>query len=137
MYTWDITKLAGPAKGSYYDCYVMIDIYSRYIVGAHVHRTESAALAAELMTEIFGVHGVPQRGARRPGHLDDLQARRASCWPTSGSPDPIPGQGCPTTTPIREAWFKTLKYAPVFPDRFGSLTDARAVHGRVRRLLQP
>ena len=60
VYSWDITKLAGPAKGQYFDCYVMIDIYSRYIVGAHVHHTETAALAVELMTEVFGVQGVPQ-----------------------------------------------------------------------------
>jgi putative transposase len=49
VYTWDITKLAGPIKGKYYDCYVMIDIFSRYIVGAKVHPAESAVLAAEMM----------------------------------------------------------------------------------------
>lgn len=58
--TWDITKLAGPIKGKYYDCYVMIDIYSRYIVGAYVHAHESGELAVEMMKEIFGIHGVPQ-----------------------------------------------------------------------------
>ena len=46
VYTWDITKLAGPAKGIYYDAYVMIDIYSRYIVGARVHPHEFGQLAA-------------------------------------------------------------------------------------------
>ena len=60
VYSWDITKLAGPIKGTYFDAYVMIDIYSRYIVGAHVHAAESAVLAAEMMKEIFGVHGIPQ-----------------------------------------------------------------------------
>ena len=47
VYTWDITKLPGPVRGQYFDCYVMIDIYSRYIVGAHVHNTESGPLAVE------------------------------------------------------------------------------------------
>ncbi len=61
VYTWDITKLAGPAKGIYYDAYVMIDIYSRYIVGAHVHATESAVLAEEMMQR--GLHG-PRRSRR-------------------------------------------------------------------------
>ena len=56
----------------------MIDIYSRYIVGAHVHNTEAAALAVELMTEIFGVQGVPTRGPRRPGYIDDQQTRRGA-----------------------------------------------------------
>lgn len=60
VYTWDITKLAGPVKGKYFDCYVMIDIYSRYIVGAHVHASESGELAVQMMKEIFGVHGIPK-----------------------------------------------------------------------------
>lgn len=58
--TWDITKLAGPVKGKYFDCYMMIDIHSRFIVGAHFHATESAVLAVEMMKEIFGIHGVPE-----------------------------------------------------------------------------
>ena len=59
VYSWDITKLAGPVKGTYFDAYVMIDIYSRYIVGAHVHAGESAVLATEMMREIFTIHGIP------------------------------------------------------------------------------
>jgi hypothetical protein len=58
VYSWGITKLDGPAKGVYYDAYVMIDIYSRYIVGAHVHAHESGVLAEELMKQIFGIHGI-------------------------------------------------------------------------------
>lgn len=69
VYSWDITKLAGPVKGTYYDAYVMIDIYSRYIVGVHVHAGESGVLAKEMMEQIFSVHGVPRActptGARR------------------------------------------------------------------------
>jgi len=59
VYCWDITKLPGPTRGVYYDAYVMIDIYSRYIVGAHVHNREHGLLAEELMKEIFGIHGIP------------------------------------------------------------------------------
>jgi putative transposase len=59
VYTWDITKLPGPVRGCYYDAYVMIDIYSRYIVGAHVHARESGPLAEEMIKEVFGVHGIP------------------------------------------------------------------------------
>ncbi len=47
-------------KGTYFDAYVMIDIYSRYIVGVHVHAHESGVLAKELMEQIFAVHGIPQ-----------------------------------------------------------------------------
>jgi putative transposase len=60
VFTWDITKLAGPVKGKYFDCYMMVDIHSRFIVGAHVHATESGALAVEMMKGIFGIHGIPQ-----------------------------------------------------------------------------
>jgi len=60
VYSWDITKLAGPVKGTYFDAYVMIDIYSRYIVGVHVHAHESGVLAVEMMRQIFAIHGVPQ-----------------------------------------------------------------------------
>ncbi|GAB3959188.1 hypothetical protein GCM10027614_78190 [Micromonospora vulcania] len=59
VFSWDITKLAGPVKGTYFDAYVMIDIYSRYIVGARVHARESGPLAESMMREVFGVHGVP------------------------------------------------------------------------------
>jgi len=123
VYSWDITKLAGPVKGQYFDCYVMIDIYSRYIVGAHVHNTESAALAVELMTEIFGVQGVPHvvhadRGTSMTSKpvaalLDDLGVTRSHSRPKVSNDK------------FSEAWNKTLKYAPVFPERFTSLQAAR------------
>ncbi len=124
VYSWDITKLAGPGKGQYFDCYVMIDIYSRYIVGAHVHNTEAAALAVELMTEIFGVQGVPtvvhaDRGTSMTSKpvatlLDDLGVTRSHSRPRVSNDNPF-----------SEAWNKTLKYAPVFPERFSSLQAAR------------
>lgn len=125
VYSWDITKLAGPARGQYFDCYVMIDIYSRYIVGAHVHNTETAALAVDLMTEVFGVHGVPavvhaDRGTSMTSKsvaalLDDLEVTRSHSRPRVSNDNPY-----------SEAWNKTLKYAPVFPQRFTSLYAARA-----------
>lgn len=125
VYTWDITKLRGPVKGSYYDAYVMIDIYSRYIVGAHVHAHESGPLAEEMIKEVFGVHGVPHvvhadRGTSMTSKtvatlLADLHVTRSHSRPHVSNDNPY-----------SEAWFKTLKYAPVFPDRFGALGDARA-----------
>lgn len=124
VYTWDITKLAGPIKGKYYDCYVMIDIYSRYIVGAYVHATETGELAVEMMKEIFGIHGVPQvvhadRGTSMTSKtvaalLSDLEVTRSHSRPRVSNDNPY-----------SEGWFKTLKFAPVFPERFGSLSDAR------------
>jgi transposase InsO family protein len=125
VFSWDITKLAGPVKGSYFDAYVMIDIYSRYIVGARVHARESGPLAESMMREVFDVHGVPHvvhadRGTSMTSKsvadlLEDLTVTRSHSRPKVSNDNPY-----------SEAWFKTLKYAPVFPDRFASLAQARA-----------
>lgn len=124
VYTWDITKLPGPARGVYYDAYVMIDIYSRYIVGVHVQTRESGILAAEFMTEIFAVHGVPDvvhadRGTSMTSKhvstlLADLEVVRSHSRPKVSNDNPY-----------SESLFKTLKYGPEFPERFGSLYHAR------------
>ncbi len=124
VFSWDITKLAGPVKGSYFDAYVMIDIYSRYIVGVRVHARESGPLAASMMREVFDVQGVPHvvhadRGTSMTSKsvadlLEDLTVTRSHSRPKMSNDNPY-----------SEAWFKTLKYAPVFPDRFASLAQAR------------
>jgi putative transposase len=124
VYSWDITKLAGPVKGRYFDAYVMIDIYSRYIVGVHVHAHESGVLARELMEQIFAVHGIPQvvhadRGTSMTSKtvatlLADLDVTRSHSRPRVSNDNPY-----------SEAVFKTLKYGPGFPERFGSLGEAR------------
>lgn len=128
VYTWDITKLAGPIKGKYFDCYVMIDIFSRYIVGAHVHASESGVLAVEMMEEIFGIHGAPQvvhadRGTSMTSKtvaalLSDLEVTKSHSRPRVSNDNPY-----------SEAWFKTLKFSPVFPERFGSVGEARTFMG--------
>ncbi|WP_433532648.1 IS3 family transposase [Micromonospora sp. CA-263727] len=125
VFSWDITKLAGPVKGSYFDAYVMIDIYSRYIVGVRVHSRESGPLAESMMRKVFDIHGVPHvvhadRGTSMTSKsvadlLEDLTVTRSHSRPKVSNDNPY-----------SEAWFKTLKYAPVFPDRFASLAAARA-----------
>ena len=124
VYSWDITKLAGPTKGCYYDAYVMIDIYSRYIVGVKVHPHESGPLAVEMMRQVFGLHGTPQvvhadRGTSMTSKsvaqlLADLEVTRSHSRPKVSNDNPY-----------SEAWFKTVKYHPTFPDRFGCLADAQ------------
>ena len=128
MYTWDITKLRGPARGVWFDAYVMIDIYSRMIVGCRVHAHESAPLAADMMREVFGVHGIPHvvhadRGtsmtSKTVAHLlEDLGVTRSHSRPRVSNDNPY-----------SESWFKTAKYSPTFPDRFATLADARAWMG--------
>ncbi len=124
VYSWDITKLAGPARGVYYDAYVMIDIFSRYIVGAIVHSCEDGLLAKEMMIDAFGLHGVPEVVHSDGGPsmtsktvktlLADLGVVRSRSRPHVSNDNPY-----------SEALFKTMKYLPVFPDRFVSLTHAR------------
>jgi putative transposase len=124
VYSWDITKLAGPVKGTYFDAYVMIDIYSRYIVGVQVHAHESGVLAKELMEQIFAVHGVPHvvhaaRGTSMTSKtvaalLADLEVTRSHSRPRVSNDNPF-----------SESLFKTLKYGPEFPECFGSLSEAR------------
>ena len=102
----------------------MIGIYSRYIVGAHVHASESGELAVEMMKEIFAIHGTPQvvhadRGTSMTSKtvaalLSDLEVTKSHSRPRVSNDNPF-----------SEAWFKTLKFAPVFPERFGTLGEAR------------
>jgi len=125
IWSWDITKLRGPRRGEYYDLYVVLDIYSRYVVGWTVAACEDADLATELLETAMGVHGIPQavhadRGTSMTSKpvaqlLVDLGVTRSHSRPHVSNDNPY-----------SEAAFKTLKYAPVFPGSFGSLPDARA-----------
>jgi transposase InsO family protein len=129
VYSWDITKLAGPMKGTYFDAYVMIDIYSRFIVGVHVH--ESGVLAKELMEQIFTVHGIPQvvhadRGTSMTSKpvatlLADLEVTRSHSRPRVSNDNPyseslLPGSGQGSHLP-----------APTDPDVNLSAHPARAI----------
>ena len=124
VYTWDITKLAGPVKGTYYDAYVMIDIFSRYIVGAIVHACEDGLLAKEMMTDAFGIHGTPEVVHSDGGPSMTSKTVRtllADLGVTASRSRPHVSND----NPYSEALFKTMKYLPVFPDRFVSLAHAR------------
>jgi putative transposase len=125
VWSWDITKLRGPARGVYYDLYVVLDIYSRYVVGWTVAAREDAEIAKDLIAEAVAVHGKPDsvhadRGTSMTSKpvaqlLVDLGVARSHSRPHVSNDNPY-----------SEAQFKTLKYAPAFPENFGSLPDARA-----------
>lgn len=125
VYSWDITKLKGPARGVSYDLYVMLDIFSRYVVGWTVAPTESAELAKEFIADVIATHGAPNavhadRGTSMTSKpvaqlLVDLKVARSHSRPRVSNDNAY-----------SEAQFKTLKYCPAFPDRFGSIEDARA-----------
>lgn len=125
VWSWDITKIKGPDRGVYYDLYVLLDIYSRYVVGWTIAAREDAAIAEDLIAGAIRTHGAPKaihadRGTSMTSKpvaalLADLGITRSHSRPKVSNDNPY-----------SEAQFKTLKYAPDFPDRFGSLADARA-----------
>ena len=125
VWSWDITKLKGPDRGVYYDLYVVLDIFSRFVVAWTIAAREDAQIATDMLERAMGIHGVPDslhadRGTSMTSKplaqlLVDLGVARSHSRPHVSNDNPY-----------SEAAFKTLKYAPVFPDRFGSLADARA-----------
>jgi putative transposase len=128
VWSWDITKLKGPVKWSYYYLYVILDIYSRYVVGWMVAHRESAALAHKLIQLTCDKQGI------RTGQLT-IHADRGSSMTSKPVALLLADLGVTKThsrpqvsndNPYSEAQFKTLKYRPNFPERFGSLEDARA-----------
>jgi putative transposase len=127
-WTWDITKLRGPAKGVFFFLYSIIDIYSRQVVGWTVASRESEIVARELIEKTCRREGVD------PGQLT-LHADRGSPMIAGSVAELLEGLGVNKShsrprvsndNPFVEAHFKTLKYHPDYPERFGSIQDARA-----------
>jgi putative transposase len=128
VWSWDITKLHGPAKWTYYYLYVILDIYSRYAAGWMVAARESAVLAEKLIAATCLKQGITagqltihaDRGSSMTSKpvaflLADLGVIQSHSRPHVSNDNPY-----------SEAQFKTLKYRPEFPGRFGSIEAARA-----------
>jgi putative transposase len=132
LWSWDITKLLGPAKWTYFYLYVMLDVFSRYVIGWMVAHRESASLAEQF------IHATCARQGIERGQLT-IHADRGSAMTSKPVALMLADLGVTKThsrphvsndNPFSEAQFKTLKYRPAFPDRFGSIQDARAhCHG--------
>jgi putative transposase len=128
LWSWDITKLKGPAAWSYFYLYIIIDVFSRHIVGWMVTTRESAVLAEQLISETCGNQNIDK------GTLT-IHADRGSAMKSKLVAELLADLGVTKThsrphvsndNPYSESHFKTLKYRPDFPERFGSLQDARA-----------
>ena len=128
IWSWDITKLHGPEKWTYYYLYVILDIWSRYVTGWMLARCESAALSTRLMNESIAKQNIAKgqltlhadRGspmiAKPVVHLlADLGVTKSHSRPHVSNDNPY-----------SESQFRTFKYRPDFPDRFGSFEDAQA-----------
>ena len=128
LWSWDITKLLGPAKGTYFYLYVMLDVFSRYVVGWMVAHRESATLAQKFIGETCTRQGIDRgqltihadRGPAMTSKPVALLLADLGVTKTHGRPH------VSNDNPFSEAQFKTLKYRPDFPERFGSIQDARA-----------
>ncbi|MFD3823701.1 IS3 family transposase [Streptomyces sp. NPDC058625] len=125
VFTWDITKPAGPARGIWYHAYVVIDIFSRYIVGHTVERAESAERAEEFIREtvernsivpgtVHADRGTSMTSKKVSQLLIDLGVTRSHSRPKVSNDNPY-----------SEAQFKTTKYMSDHPERFDSLAHAR------------
>lgn len=128
LWSWDITKLLGPVKWRYYQLYVVMDVFSRHVVGWLLAPNESASLAERLLEDCYRRHRI------EPGQLT-VHADRGSSMKSKPVALLLADLGVTKThsrphvsndNPFSEAHFKTLKYRPEFPDRFGSIEDARA-----------
>ena len=128
VWSWDITKLLGPVKWTYFYLYVILDIFSRYVVGWMVAERESAALAQTLIQEtcerqkiipgqltVHADRGTSMKSKPVALLLSDLGVTKTHSRPHTSNDNPF-----------SEAQFKTLKYRPDFPDRFGGPQHARA-----------
>jgi len=126
--SWDISKVRGPQRGVWFSLLVMIDIFSRYVVGWCVVRRSNAAVAEHFVAEILERERIEpgqitlhnDRGTEMTaesfcGYLDALGVRRSLSRPRVSNDNPY-----------SEAAFKTLKYHRTYPGRFGSLEDARS-----------
>ena len=128
VWSWDITKLQGPERGVYYELFVIIDIFSRYVVGWMVSPAETGELAEAFIADTLAADGIERdqltlhadRGTSMTSKpvaqlLVDLGVARSHSRPHVSNDNPF-----------SEANFKTLKYCPAFPGRFGSIEDARS-----------
>jgi putative transposase len=131
VWSWDITKLKGPAKWTCYYLYVIIDIYSRYVVGWMLASRQTGALAKSLIKEtckrqhikrsqliIHSDRGGPMTSKALALLMSDLGITKSLNRPYVSNDNPY-----------SESQFKTLKYRPAFPDRFGCIEDARTSCG--------
>jgi putative transposase len=131
LWSWDITKLLGPTRWTYYYLYVLLDVFSRYVVGWLLADQEAAVLAGQLIAEscerqgirpgqltIHADNGAPMKAKTTALLLADMGVNRTHSRPHVSNDNPF-----------SESQFKTIKYRPDFPERFGSLEHGRSFCG--------
>ena len=135
LWSWDITRLKGPAACAYFQLYVVLDVFSRYVVAWMVAQKENQELAAQLIDEAITTQKV------QPNTLT-VHADRGAAMTSKSVALLLCDMGVTKThsrpyvsndNPYSEAQFKTLKYRPEFPHRFGCIEDARILCAKLFR----
>jgi len=128
VWSWDITKLRGAIRGDYYCLYVILDLFSRYVVGWTLQSGESQDIAGELISQTCEKQRIESKQLT-------IHADRGSAMTSKTVAELMMDLGIkkshsrphvPNDNPYSEAQFKTMKYRPEYPDRFGSIEEARA-----------
>lgn len=126
VWSWDITKLKGPYSRLTYDFYVVIDVFSRQIMGWRVEETESDELAADMFQQAFTTH----QGQPHTVHADRgssmTSTALAALYAQAGITQSLNRPRVSNDNPFSETWFKTCKYSPDYPQWFTDLHPARA-----------
>src|SRR5215813_2082045 len=128
LWSWDITKLRGPVKWGYFYLYVILDVFSRSVTGWMLAYQENAELAKQFIEEAIGKHRVPT--GQLTIHADRGRVMKskpvaflmADLGVTKSHSRPYVSDD----NPYSESQFRTLKYRPEFPERFGCIQDSRA-----------
>jgi putative transposase len=125
VWSWDITKLKGPARGVYYLLYVIIDIFSRKVVHWEIWPTENGTLAKEFLTNAIVANGGSAPGSIHADRGTSMTSNTVTgLLALLGIDQSHSRPHVSNDNPYSEAQFKTLKYCPAFPGRFGSIEDA-------------
>ena len=131
VWSWDITKLHGPEKWTYFYLYVVIDIFSRYVTGWMLARAENAHLAKVLISEAVAKQGIAE--GQLSLHMDRGSPMRAKPFAfllaDLGVTKSFSRPHVSDDNPYSESAFRTFKYRPTFPDRFGCYEDAHSYCG--------
>ena len=128
MWSWDITKLKGPKRGEYFDLYVVLDIFSRYVVAWCVAPSESGELAKDLIADAVARHQVPPdqltiHADRGSSMTSNQVAELLSFLGIKRSPQPPARE---QRQPLQRGAVQDPQVLPGFPERFGCIADARA-----------
>jgi putative transposase len=126
VWTWDVTELKGRAKGDRHKLYVVLDLYSRYVVAWMLASRESVVLAQRLITAACRRHGILRGHLTAHSDRGSIQTAKDlhALYEELGITSSLSRPRVSNDNPHSESLFKTTKYAPVYPGRFASFAHA-------------